>query len=76
MGQKHSQQQIEELYSSGNVSIPPPSRRVPTDNQRMHPNTVFSTSGLDSYRNIDNVISKIGVSKDESESETGRFPLS
>ena len=67
MGQKHSKDQIEELYSSGKESIKPPSRRASGDNRRIHPNTVFSTSGFDSYRNIDNVISKIGVSNEDSE---------
>ena len=67
MGQKHSKDQIEELYSSGKESIKPPSRRPSADNRRIHPNTVFSTSGFDSYRNIDNMISKIGVSNEDSE---------
>lgn len=72
MGQKHSREPIEELYSSGNMNSKHPERRRTSRRTAHVPRTVLLDSAFDSCRHIDQVLSQMGVSQDiEEDCDTG-----
>ena len=63
MGQKHSKHSVKEDHGKDGVAIPKPERRKPQETREYHPSTILSVIGLDSYKNIDAVLSNMGITK-------------
>ena len=63
MGQKHSKQSVKGNHEKDEVAIAKPERRKPQETREYHPSTILSVNGLDSYKNIDAVLSNMEITK-------------
>ena len=63
MGQKNSKQSVKGNHEKDEVTITKPERRKPQETREYHPSTILSVNGLDSYKNIDAVLSNMGITK-------------
>ena len=63
MGQKQSKHREKTDHGKDDAVIPKPERRKPQETKEYHPSTILSVNGLDSYKNIDAILSNMGIAK-------------
>lgn len=75
MGQKQSKRATKKDDEKEAAVIPAPARRKPQESREYRPSTILSVNGLDSYKNIDAILSNMGIAKGvkECSDESGEF---
>ena len=63
MGQKQSKHSVKDHPEKDVPAIPKPERRKSCETKEYHPSTILSVNGLDSYKNIDAILSNMGIAK-------------